>query len=719
MSVLSHINRETNCAVHLWKKRHFQKNLLFASLVVLAFLLHLRFIQDKGQVVDKASKFCSDRCGGGDGDSLASSTPKDDANNSINVFEGAKEGGPFPGLQEGSSLVKEKSAFVPEGIKIKWLAPEPHLSPGCRVEFKDPNMSLCYFIPYGANFGDELGPAVVKRILEYLFGCSTYHVHAINLSKEKRDGRICLFTLGSIFHMTRKGDHVWGTGHNPTWQRGWGILRDKSSPRDELLTIVSVRGPKTSERLNELGLVKNASKIPNGDPGFLIPFLYSQYYHLPTRSLGVKPAFRKPDICFVPHAHDLDYNFIKQPPSGLRLLTVKQGWETMLDKLRMCDYIISSSLHGIIVGDALGIPTQWYQFPGGKTEQTEGMFKYQDYFKTIGRQASTPNSVFDMKHFLNSTTYMTPLPIQKRKEIAQKFVKSFPHHLFRSVTIDSSVRQSRTLVIVMGSLRGGEATWGSMYKNLLEVNKADLALVVGARTEENKTSSLYTKAKYVYEYQEYDDWADAVDLINGTSWRVELLNFTNSKLGLFGGVNGFRGSGAIIFMSRWFVAKAFKQFKWEEKYDRFVLTRSDYFYACEHDLTLLDPTKIWIPDGEDYGGITDRHLICGKELFLRAIDIYPTIVQHPTKFVDNSWKRLNPEKLIKQRWQEENLWRSVRRFRRVMFTCAVPGDQTRWRPMGEDIVEEGVYLKYQKEYVSSKNYCSKLIGGRPLPFPSD
>jgi len=409
----------------------------------------------------------------------------------------------------------------------------------------------------------------------------------------------------------------------------------------------------------------------------------------------------------------------------------------MLEKLRMCDFIVSTSLHGIIVGDALGIPTMWFQFKGGVTENTEGSFKYRDYFESIGREKEMkPETEFSMKHFQDTTSYMKPLSVEDRKTIGEKFVSSFPFHLFETV-VENDVappetnvhdqNSNRTLVIVMGSLRGGELAWESMYKNLLDVNSADLALVIGsmAKNDETNPSSLYERAKYLYEFPEYEDWGDAVDLIDGSAgWREELLKYTKSNYGLFGAVKGHpRGSGAVIFMARWFVMKAFQENNWGDKYDRFVLTRSDHFYECQHDLSILDPTKLWVPTGEDQSGITDRHLVVSSELFLRAIDIYPTLVRHPTKYVDSEWtserwgrdqSRPNPEKLIKRRWMEENLWDSVRRFNRVMFTCAVPGDQTRWKQMSADAVSGGLHLKYPKEYKQSKEFCQESVGGQPL-----
>ena len=142
-------------------------------------------------------------------------------------------------------------------LSLLRLPREPTLTPGCSVKFQYANMSLCYLIPYGANFGDELGPAVVRRILEYHFGCSSRDIHVINLKRrDAREKRTCLFALGSIFHFIRTGDHVWGTGINPTYQR--------SHP--QWLHLHAVRGPETAKKMKAW---YNITDVPHGDPGML------------------------------------------------------------------------------------------------------------------------------------------------------------------------------------------------------------------------------------------------------------------------------------------------------------------------------------------------------------------------------------------------------------------------------------------------------------------
>ena len=275
----------------------------------------------------------------------------------------------------------------------------------------------------------------------------------------------------------------------------------------------------------------------------------------------------------------------------------------------------------------------------------------------------------------------------------------------------------RTLVVVLGNLRGGERAWESLYKNLLEVNNADLALLVGDTRPVYHNASIWERAKYVWPVHEYDDWADAVDLVEGGSqkWRRRLLPLVNEDSVLMGGIHGhrYRGSGAIIFMMRYLLSQQVEKLGLLEQYDRFVVTRSDHYYLCPHDLSELDPSYIWIPEGEDYGGLTDRHHIISKEHLLQALDILPPVIRQPENYAQLLGKdTANPERLIATRWQEEGLIPYVRRFPRVMFTCGQVNDRTRWKQMRENPTQrEGVHLKYWKEYRASYRTCGYCPGG--------
>jgi hypothetical protein len=83
----------------------------------------------------------------------------------------------------------------------------------CKVHFKNEDMRICHFIPYDGNFGDELGPAAILKLLENKFyPCSVEDIPVLNLKTGRQPKVICLFNLGSIFHMVQRGDHIWGTG---------------------------------------------------------------------------------------------------------------------------------------------------------------------------------------------------------------------------------------------------------------------------------------------------------------------------------------------------------------------------------------------------------------------------------------------------------------------------------------------------------------------------
>lgn len=269
---------------------------------------------------------------------------------------------------------------------------------------------------------------------------------------------------------------------------------------------------------------------------------------------------------------------------------------------------------------------------------------------------------------------------------------------------------NRTLVILIGGLRGGEQTWESLYHNVLDVNHADLALAVGYTEEKEKFSSLYHRAKYTWEFPEYTDWTDALDLItnNDTSWHP-LLEYHGETNGLFGGCGALPGSGAIIFWIRWFLANKIRSLSLTKRYDRFVVTRSDHYYLCAHDLAQLSVDDVWLPRGQNYGGYTDRHVIAPANKILGVLNILPPILQNYRTYMQ--WRRIdyrstiNPELLIKLRWTEEGI--HPKRFDRVMFTCAVSTDTSRWASANtENAVEEGVHLKYEGEYTAS--YCTCL-----------
>jgi len=212
-------------------------------------------------------------------------------------------------------------------------------------------------------------------------------------------------------------------------------------------------------------------------------------------------------------------------------------------------------------------------------------------------------------------------------------------------------------------------------------------------------------------HHEFLDWGDALDSIKGArrDWRAKLLPGACGT-GLFGGVaspcpgdHRSEGSGAIIFMLRFWLARKIKRLGLQAKYDRFVFTRSDHFYGCPHDLSALDPRKIWVPKGQDWGGLTDRHLVCSAADVLKVLNVLPPVLRRPDRY--DVREIGNPERLIKLRLIEDGLWENVWRFPKTFFAIKAPGDASRWRDFSESATAGGYRIKYPYERVATKDAC--------------
>jgi hypothetical protein len=261
----------------------------------------------------------------------------------------------------------------------------------------------------------------------------------------------------------------------------------------------------------------------------------------------------------------------------------------------------------------------------------------------------------------------------------------------------------KTLVILLGSARGGEETWSSLYKYLLNPLSADLALLFGKTT--HKTSSLYRRAKYVWEIDEYDDWWDYFKkYFSSTLFNI----FKKNEIeGLGGGIKDFKGSGAIIFALRHFLKVNFKNELL--KYDRIILTRSDFYYIDFHPSLKND--FFYIVEGEEYGGVTDRHHIfpssmidsvLGINEFLNNKKNYPYLIK----------KQLNPERALYEYYKDNGLLKNIKFCKRVQFIVSKENESKRWSyTKGFKFNSKTLLIKYQKEYYKAlSNKYGLLVG---------
>ena len=344
-----------------------------------------------------------------------------------------------------------------------------------------------------------------------------------------------------------------------------------------------------------------------------------------------------------------------------------------------------------------------------KMHQVDTNFSAQDTLCILGQELDAIQ--IDDHHSCESLN----LDSVTRQSLVNRWTGSFPFHLFQTKTHSNS-----SLVIILGNLRGGEKAWNSLYKHVLDINNADLMIfTVGRTPASQRNSSLYHRAKFIVEIPQFDDWADAVDIIThgNQSWRTSVPKAIGNESILMGGALGSKGSGALIFMARWLLRHHLRELRIDTLYDRFIVTRSDHYYLCDHDLSDLTPVNnaVHVPNGQDWNGICDRHLVCGSDHIYTVLNIIEPLILNPQRYehysrqVGSHQPLQNTESFLKKRWQEDGILKLVSRFPRSMFTCAVDGDNYLWKAPSKDKIPEAVYFKYKQEYALAKSECLRTI----------
>lgn len=210
------------------------------------------------------------------------------------------------------------------------------------------------------NFGDELSPEIVA----FLTG-----------RRVDRAGRwSCELTgIGSILdrYLTTKGRAITGLqsmiGSRVTvW--GSGLISARKPSRHSL-RILAVRGKLTRDALCA------PVETPLGDPGLLVAKMMQ--FGGQRRGIGI-----------VPHYTDKNHAMVNALSSlpGVRVIDVERGGSEVCSEISACSIVFSSSLHGLIVADAFGIPNQRLKF-GGNLKG--GDFKFLDYASALDRNSVT------------------------------------------------------------------------------------------------------------------------------------------------------------------------------------------------------------------------------------------------------------------------------------------------------------------------------------------
>ena len=241
------------------------------------------------------------------------------------------------------------------------------------------------------NWGDDLNPWLFTRLT------GTKPIYCSHLDVPR------LLMAGSILDLAGPKDSCWGSGFI-NGNRGRSI---------RLASAAAVRGPLTAEILEQCG--SPASSI-FGDPG-LLAAAFVQTGGDKTHRWAV-----------VPHYIDSDQGTRLAAQVSARVVPVSLPIEEFVKQIASAERVFSSSLHGLICAESLGIPAVWVKF---SDNVLGGAFKFHDYIAGTDREF---RSVYPLDF---RSDYVSELTMQKYpalemfdlKNVVDRLLKAFPFRL--------------------------------------------------------------------------------------------------------------------------------------------------------------------------------------------------------------------------------------------------------------------------------------------------
>ena len=237
------------------------------------------------------------------------------------------------------------------------------------------------------NLGDAISPVITDYMLKEK-----------NLSLEKSvDKTKHLYVVGSIITAGLQDCTVWGSGVLYT------TLGYRLKNRD--LDIRSVRGPLTRMVLMEYGY-----SVPEiyGDPAIIMPEIYD--------NKDIKKEYK---YGLVMHKNGSDFfKDVDQLDGSYKFIDIKTNdYKKFINDLLSVEYVISSSLHGIILAESYGIPAILVQ-------PEFSLFKYIDWYTATGR------ATFPIIKELSEVKTSNFPSLPDLTNLRQKLKEAFPYDIF-------------------------------------------------------------------------------------------------------------------------------------------------------------------------------------------------------------------------------------------------------------------------------------------------
>ena len=211
------------------------------------------------------------------------------------------------------------------------------------------------------NFGDLLTPELLK----------SYGVRPIwtQCSGDVVPPSSTLVSCGSILGWVSPNFHGYVIGS------GLGMMTEAKDMPNVRFMAVRGRLTKSAMRLGE--------SVGLGDPGLLSGRLIS------------KKNDKKWTLGIIPHQIDQNSKITAELQKRLemetsetdirvKLISTRQMPKDVIEDICACEYVVSSSLHGLVIADAFGIPNARVRL-----SEKIGDFKFQDYYSAYDEELTT------------------------------------------------------------------------------------------------------------------------------------------------------------------------------------------------------------------------------------------------------------------------------------------------------------------------------------------
>jgi hypothetical protein len=279
----------------------------------------------------------------------------------------------------------------------------------------------------------------------------------------------------------------------------------------------------------------------------------------------------------------------------------------------------------------------------------------------------------------------------------------------------------KVLVCLLGSTRAHQLTFPRFKQRVLDELNADLALALVGENYDY-ANPFWKHAKYLWTAPFFSDFGEAFDLaqrrlcqerkLAAPHWRI-MLGINGAWQGGIQSPDPQPGHASLEFYCRWLLLQSLKQDDILDRYDRFVITRSDFVWLCPHPpLSILDSDNIWVPNDEHYGGLNPRHLVVSRADVVNCLNLIEDILLEPLQLYQELKGRAaeenNIESFLANHLRRKGLFDKVKTFPYVMYLARQVGDNSRTWSSGRYEPAVGHYIKYEAEFRTASAYATVI-----------